>query len=27
VSLVVCPVDYCENLALTKMLGEFTDPF
>ncbi len=27
VSLVVCPVDYSENLALTKMLGEITDPF
>jgi acetolactate synthase-1/2/3 large subunit len=27
VSLVVCPVDYSENLALTKMLGEVTDPF
>ena len=27
VSLVVCPVDYSENLALTKMLGETTDPF
>ncbi|HVN63098.1 MAG TPA: acetolactate synthase large subunit [Candidatus Binataceae bacterium] len=26
VSLVVCPVDYSENLALTKMLGELTDP-
>ena len=24
VSLVVCPVDYSENLALTKMLGEIT---
>jgi acetolactate synthase I/II/III large subunit len=27
VSVVVCPVDYSENLALTKMLGEITDPF
>jgi acetolactate synthase-1/2/3 large subunit len=27
VSLVVCPVDYSENVALTKMLGEITDPF
>jgi acetolactate synthase-1/2/3 large subunit len=27
VSLVSCPVDYSENLALTKMLGEITDPF
>jgi acetolactate synthase-1/2/3 large subunit len=27
VSLVVCSVDYSENLALTKMLGEITDPF
>ena len=27
VSLVVCPVEYSENLALTKMLGEITDPF
>jgi len=27
VSLVVCPVDYSENLALTKMLGEITDSF
>jgi acetolactate synthase-1/2/3 large subunit len=27
VSLVVCPVDYSENLALTTMLGEITDPF
>ncbi len=26
VSLVVCPVDYSENVALTKMLGEVTDP-
>ena len=27
VSLVVCPVDYSENVALTKMLGEITNPF
>jgi acetolactate synthase-1/2/3 large subunit len=27
VSLVVCSVDYSENVALTKMLGEITDPF
>jgi acetolactate synthase-1/2/3 large subunit len=27
VSLVVCPVEYSENVALTKMLGEITDPF
>jgi len=27
VSLVVCPVDYSENVGLTKMLGEITDPF
>ena len=27
VSLVVCPVNYSETLALTKMLGEITDPF
>jgi acetolactate synthase I/II/III large subunit len=26
VSLVVCQVDYSQNLALTKMLGEITDP-
>jgi acetolactate synthase I/II/III large subunit len=26
-SLVVCPVDYSANLALTKMLGKITDPF
>ncbi len=26
VSLVACPVDYSENLALTKKLGELTDP-
>ncbi|MGH7864973.1 MAG: acetolactate synthase large subunit [Candidatus Binataceae bacterium] len=26
VSLVVCAVDYTENLALTKKLGELTDP-
>jgi acetolactate synthase-1/2/3 large subunit len=26
VSLVVCPVDYSENLALTKKLGEITGP-
>jgi len=26
VSLVVCPVDYSENLALTRKLGELTDP-
>jgi hypothetical protein len=24
--LVACPVDYSENLALTKKLGELTDP-
>ncbi len=27
VSIVACPVDYSENLALTKMLGQITDPF
>ena len=27
VSLVVCPVDYSENVALTKMLGEITGTF
>jgi acetolactate synthase-1/2/3 large subunit len=27
VSLVVCPVDYSENVALTNMLGEITGPF
>jgi acetolactate synthase I/II/III large subunit len=27
VSLVVCPVDCSENVVLTKMLGETTDPF
>jgi len=27
VSLIVCPVDYSENVALSKMLGEITDPF
>ncbi len=26
VSLIVCPVDYSENLALTKKLGELTEP-
>jgi acetolactate synthase-1/2/3 large subunit len=26
-SLIVCPVDYSENLALTKMLGEITGTF
>jgi acetolactate synthase-1/2/3 large subunit len=26
VSLMVCPVDYSENLALTSKLGELTDP-
>jgi acetolactate synthase-1/2/3 large subunit len=26
VSLIVCPVDYSENLALTKKLGEITGP-
>jgi acetolactate synthase-1/2/3 large subunit len=27
VSIVVCPVDYSENLALTKMLGDLTGAF
>jgi len=27
VSLVVCSVDYSENVALTNMLGEITGPF
>jgi acetolactate synthase I/II/III large subunit len=26
VSVIACPVDYCENMKLTAKLGALTDP-